>query len=75
MQAVRSYLQGAGTDPAGRARLLLDITCAFYDFTKFSAPGGEGMDRRDGPERYRVSGIMVAADKHLIDTALPIWAS
>ncbi|WP_116115778.1 hypothetical protein [Austwickia chelonae] len=40
-----------GTSEAERANLAYDLLGEIYDHAKFKAPGGEGDDGRDGPER------------------------
>lgn len=68
--AVNRYLQDRVTTEQERARVLLDIARIFYDFTKFAAPGGVGLDGRDGPERTGIGEIVESADRHWMAAAL-----
>ena len=63
LAAVRAYLaqQEANPDAYDRAVVLEQIAQAFYDHAKFRAPGGEGLDGHDGPERRAVGIVRDAA--------------
>lgn len=70
LAAVRAYLTVQESTPSvlDRANLLEDVARAFYDHAKFRAPGGEGLDGRDGPER-RAIGRVVDAARDWVDEA------
>ncbi|GMA33674.1 hypothetical protein [Litorihabitans aurantiacus] len=61
--ALRAYLraQEAAPDLYDRAVVLEELVQEFYDHTKFRAPGGAGLDGRDGPERHAVGAVRDAA--------------
>lgn len=70
LAAVRAYLTVQESNPPvlERANLLEDVVRAFYDHAKFRAPGGEGLDGRDGPE-CRAIGHVVDAARDWVDEA------
>lgn len=63
-----TYLRDAlpSSTPQQRAKLLEQISLAVYDYVKFHAPEGEGLDGRDGPER-RSLGLVVDRAREYAD--------
>lgn len=55
-----------------RAQLLHDLVQAAYDATKFTHPGGEGLDGRDGTERHEIGDVLEKAINHH-DAAIHRW--
>ena len=60
--AVREALEGSTVE--GRAELVEEFARAMYDHSKFRAPGGEGLDGRDGPERTSLGRVLTEAIRH-----------
>lgn len=55
----------AQTEPAlRRAELLEQLISCVIEVTATRFPGGEGVDRRDGPEQRRLSIVLSAAIAH-----------
>lgn len=60
--AVRTALEGSTVEE--RAALVEEVTRTLYDWSKFQAPGGEGLDGRDGPERTSLGRVLTEAIRH-----------
>lgn len=60
--AVRAALQDSTAE--SRAELVEEVARALYAHTKFQAPGGEGLDGRDGPERTSLGRVLTEAIRH-----------
>lgn len=67
LAAVREALHGS--DENDRAELLEEVARAVYTWTKTRAPGGEGLDGLDGPERRSVGQVMTEAIRHHDETS------
>lgn len=64
---VRAALQAAldGSDVDDRAQLLELTNRMVMDHVKFRAPGGEGLDGADGPERRGLNPVLNAVLKYV----------
>ena len=62
LQAIKAALQDSSE--AERAEFLAHAIRVFYDWTKFQAPGGEGLDGRDGRERNAIGKLWADADNY-----------
>lgn len=56
-----------GTTPEQRALMVEELSRVVYDHVKRHAPGGEGLDGMDGPERRSLGRWVDAAIKHHFD--------
>lgn len=62
LAAVTASLQD--TTPDQRALFVEELNRAIYDHIKYHAPGGEGLDGRDSPERRSMGSVLDRAINH-----------
>lgn len=53
-----------GSTEQSRAELIEEVAIIVRDHVKFRAPGGEGLDGRDGPERQSLGGVITESIRH-----------
>lgn len=62
LQAVREAMQDSTEQ--SRAELMEEVAIIVREHVKMRAPGGEGMDGRDGPERQSLGGVVDESIRH-----------